>query len=69
MILYNSDLLLFCVVVFMTAPIRFLIWDVLLSHTHGCQFGMYFCGADASLVNGLVGFTDSRLVSLRGNSF
>jgi len=42
MILYNSDLLLFCVVVFMTAPIRFLIWDALLSPTHGCQFVPYF---------------------------
>ncbi|KAG4933482.1 hypothetical protein JHK87_047484 [Glycine soja] len=31
--------------------------------------GMYFCEAEVSLVNGLVGFNDSRLVSLRGNNF
>jgi len=27
----------------MTAYIRFLIWDVYPSQTHGCQFVPYFC--------------------------
>jgi len=42
MILLHYIVFLCYVMVFMTAPIRFLIWDVLLSHTRGCQFVPYF---------------------------